>query len=273
MKRFLPLLLVFFFTELASAQAYLGFHYGRPMPLNQLNDSNYKSGHGFGFDLMSNNILRRSSLDFRLGASFEYYLHGTEKRDILLNTPNSDPGIYSVQNNHMGILLTSRVSFLNESFVSPFIDGFVGTRIFKSTESILPKADYIEGFEPTHKNVHSTSAFHYGFSAGLLFNVNESFAIDTRLSYSNGAQANWVKLQSAALDGNQLKYNSTQTFTDLFIFRIGVIIRVMPSYNSDDREYSDDESPDYSPSLPSGGRPLEPKPNNSPVPVTPKPAP
>lgn len=278
MKRALPLLLICFFSEFASAQPYLGFHYGRPMPLNQLCDSSYRNGHGFGFDIMSKNILRRSPLDFRLGTSFEYYSHGTESRDIVLNTPNNDPGISSIQNTHMGILLNARLSFLNESFASPFIDGFLGPRIFKSTQSILPKADAIDGFESSHNTVFNTTAFHYGLSLGMLFNFHESFAVDTRITYSDGSQASWVKLQSAELDGNRMNYTSTNTYTDLFVFRVGVIIRLIPSNNSDDRDYSDD-SPDYTPTSPGGnGVPLEPKPNPAPdnpppAPVNPKPAP
>lgn len=276
MKRILPLLVLFTIAQLTAAQPYLGFHYGRPAPLNQLCDSSYKAGHGIGFDIMSKNMLRRSKLDFRLGTSLEFYIHGRESRDIILNTPNNDPGTYSVRNSHMGILLTGRLSFLNESAVSPFVDGFAGPRIFKSTESIEPKAEYIEGFESSYNTVFNTTAFHYGMSLGLLFNVHKSFSIDSRLSYSNGAQASWVKLQSVELEGNQLKYNSTNTYTDLFIFRVGVIIRLIPLTDSNHRDY-DDDSPDYTPTTPSRGTPLEPKPSPSPSPspspANPKPAP
>lgn len=280
MKRFIPLTLMLLLGSLAKAQPYMGLHFIGASPLNELCDSTYRHGFGFGMEFMSNNLLRNTinpnALDFRIGGNFEFLAHGKESREITLNTPSNDPGDYSVRNNHFGLLLMGRFTFLGQSKVSPYIDGFVGPRFFNTTETIAPQRE-IPGFEPNETNIYNTSTFHYGASFGLLFNLNRTFAIDTRVTYSDGTEANWAVLNDVNLDGNYLKYPSTKTFTDLFIYRVGFTIRFNKSDNtkssSPTRTSSPRSKPATTPVKPKGGTTVTPKPAPAPSPSTPTPTP
>lgn len=269
----------------------MGLHFIGASPLNELCDSTYRHGFGFAMEFMSNNLIRNvvrpNSLDFRIGGSMEFLAHGKETREITLNTPANDPGDYSVRNNHLGLLLVGRFTFLGESRVSPYLDGFVGPRFFNTTETIAPQRE-ITGFEPSETNIFNTSTFHYGVSAGLLFNLNKTFAIDTRVSYSDGTEANWAVLNNVSLDGNYLKYPSTKTFTDLFIYRVGITIRFHKSERTSStttpsRNTTPRTNPSTIPVRPKGStvtpkpapapRPSTPTPTPAPQPVEPKPSP
>ncbi len=276
MKRIISLSLLLWLGTVSKAQPYLGLHFIGASPLNELCDSTYRHGFGFGMEFMSNNLIRNVAnpdrIDFRIGGSFEFLAHGKETREIVLNTIASDPGDYTVRNNHLGLLLTGRFTFIGNARVSPYVDGFLGPRFFNTTESIVPQRE-IQGFEPSETNIYNNSTFHYGASLGVLFKLNSIFAVDTRVSYSDGTEANWAVLNSAHLDGNFLKYQSTKTFTDLLVYRVGFTIR----FNKSERTRSITPStpsndPSVTPVRPKGST-VTPKPAPAPRPSTPTPAP
>lgn len=282
MKKILLLSFLLTFGLLAKAQPYMGLHFIGASPLNELCDSTYRNGFGFNLEFMSNNLLRNTVnpniLDFRIGGGFDVLFHGSERRDIVLNTPSNDPGYYSVNNNHIGLLLTGRFMFMGEQKVSPYIDAFVGPRFFNTTETIKPKRE-ITGYEESSTNIANTTTFHYGASLGLMYNFNSTFSLDTRVTYSKGTQADWAVLSSAHADGNFLKYDMTTTYTDLFIYRVGIVIK----FNKTERTSSNPGT--STPRRRTTTTPVQPKkttvtpkpntpaPSPQPVPVTPKPNP
>lgn len=263
MKRFIYSAIFALVAQFSQAQPYGGFHLLGSAPLGQFNAGNYREALGVDFEFFSNNLLRHAvnpnKLDFRIGGGMEIQAAGREKFDVTLNTPNSDAGVLSLNNDHFGFLAIGRFTFRGEQKFTPYADIFGGARIISSYEMLRPKKN-VSGYEnETRKTLFDRGALHYGLSLGAIYQFNSIVGLDMRLTYSKGSNAPFVDLSSAYQEGNTARYTIRNTQTDLFLFRVGVIFRIHEWHSSSD-EYDSSPNPVRPYSNSPAPRPLEVKP-------------
>lgn len=248
MKKPVLFSLLFILAGGLKAQPYLGIHFIGSSPLNTFCDSAYRNGFGINMEFFSNNLLRKSvnpnAFDLRFGFGFDFQGAGREKRSVILNTPNSDPGKETLSNSHIGASLSMRMTFLGEKRVSPYIDGFVGLRGFYSHRNLSIDEPNPEYETTTSEQLLSVGTTRYGASLGAMYRLGRVVSLDTRITYSAGTAGNWLNLNSVAQEGNEVSYRITNTTTDLFIYHVGFVFR----FNTRDR--STPSSPATSPTSP-----------------------
>lgn len=222
-------------------QAYTGFYLIGSTPLNEFRDNRYRDGIGFSWEFMSNDLLRNSAkgVDFRLGGGLDFLSCNSVKNSVLLNTPNADPGSLRVKNTHVGLVGIARFTFAPEQQFSPYIDLFAGGRSFSSYQLIKSDKEIPEFEKESRKSIVEKGAFHYGVSGGVLYNVNDWLSVDARLSYSVGGVASFVPLHTVRKDGNEVKYDTRASKTDMLIFRLGVIFRLHDLQRTDNDSHQD----------------------------------
>lgn len=232
MKKLLLFSFLFFLSGGIKAQ-YIGMHFIGSSAQNMFCDSAYRHGYGFNMEFYSNNLLRKSvnpnALDLRFGIGFDIQGAGKEKRAVILNTPNSDPGKEKLSNSHIGITANMRLTFLGEKRLSPYLDGFVGLRGFYSHRELTiddPNPDYETS---TSEQLLSTGTTRYGASFGMMYRLNRVVSVDTRVTYSAGSAGNWLNLNTVDQKDNIVSYRVSNTTTDLFIYRIGFVFNLNPT--------------------------------------------
>jgi hypothetical protein len=214
------------------AQPYIGTHFIGSSAQNMFCDSAYRHGYGFNMEFFSNNLLRKSvnpnAFDLRFGLGVDFQGAGKEKRSVILNTPNSDPGKEVLKNSHIGLSATMRMTFLGEKRLSSYVDGFVGLRGFYSHRELTiddPNPDYETS---SSEQLFSTGTTRYGASFGAMYRLGRVVSIDTRVTYSAGSAGNWLNLNSVTQQDNVVSYNVSNTTTDLFIYRVGFVFNLNP---------------------------------------------
>lgn len=271
MKKIISFILAILGYASLGAQPIIGFHLLGSQPLNQFKTQNYREGIGFDFEFFSGNLIAKNDetakIGFRVGGLIEFQAAGRERFKVTLNTPNNDRGTLRVANNHFGLLLAGRLSAFDNERVTPYLDGFIGPRIF-STEEIIDADRRIRGYEnETRRNIIDRGALHRGLAVGLLFNINSDVSIDARFSYSKGDAARWTDLDNTRKSGNEMVYAFKNSATDLYLFRLGVVFKIRDWQNSSSRS-SNEVRPDsrfYIPWQSRPAKPLELKPNPKPL--------
>lgn len=240
MKKFTLLFLVLLLAGASKAQPYLGLHFIGSSPINTFCDSAYRNGYGFNMEFFSNNLIRNqvnpNALGLRFGLGVDFQGAGKEKRSVILNTPNSDPGKEKLSNSHIGLSATLRLSFLEEKRVSPYIDGFVGLRGFYSHRELSLDKHNPEYESTSSEQLFSVGTTRYGASVGAMYRLNSVISIDTRFTYSAGSAGNWLNLNSVNQQDNVVSYRVSNTTTDLFMYNIGFVFRINPSMRDNDDE-------------------------------------
>lgn len=232
-------------------QGLFGIHFIGSAPMNTFCDSMYRPGFGVNFEGFSNNVLRKtnvSHMGLRFGASFDVQGAGNEKREVILNTPNSDPGTEQFNNTHVGFHVISRLTFYEKAKFSPYVDGFIGLRGFYSQRSISINKP-ISGYEPNTSNtILTTGTQRVGGSLGLMYNVNSVISIDSRITYSLGTEGRWLHLDNLKKhDGYDTYANHySSTTTDLFMYHVGVTFKLHPITRSNSN-YQHSPTPNSNP--------------------------
>lgn len=232
MKKLIPLSFLFLLAGGLKAQPYIGMHFIGSSAQNMFCDSAYRHGYGFNMEFFSNNLLRKSvnpnAFDLRFGIGFDIQGSGKERRTVILNTPNSDPGKETLKNSHLGLSATMRLTFLGEKRLSPYIDGFVGLRGFYSHRELTIDKPNPEYESSSSEQLFSTGTTRYGGSFGMMYRLNRVVSIDTRVTYSAGSAGNWLNLNSVSQQDNVVSYRVSNTTTDLFIYRVGFVFNLNP---------------------------------------------
>lgn len=230
MKKLILLSFLFLLVGGVKAQPYIGLHFIGSSAQNMFCDSAYRHGYGFNMEFFSNNLLRHSinpnALALRFGFGFDFQGAGREKRSVILNTPNSDPGKETLKNSHIGASANMRLTFLGEKRVSPYIDGFVGLRGFYSHRELSidkPNPDYETS---SSEQLFSTGTTRYGASFGMMYRLNRVISVDTRVTYSAGSAGDWLNLNTVTQQDNVVSYHVSNTTTDLFMYRVGFVFNL-----------------------------------------------
>jgi|GEM_PF-2294255 len=220
------------YTGVCFAQPYIGLGFIGSSALNEFCDSSYRNGYGFNMEFFSNNLLPKSvnpnAFDLRFGAGFDFQGAGNEKRSVILNTPNSDPGEEKYSNTHLGFRGTMRMTFMGEQKFSPYIDGFVGVRGFYTHRSLSIDKENPEYETNTSEQVIGKWTTRYGASVGAMYKLTRIISIDTRITYSAGSNADWINLNSVIREDNTVSYRMSNSFTDLFMYNVGFVFRIDP---------------------------------------------
>ena len=263
----------------ASAQMTIGLHGKYFAPANEFADSNYNDGGGFSFEIHSNDLLRKTPLNnkigLQLGGFLDFAFAGHRKFDIVLNTPNSDPGILKASNSHIGLLADARLLFNPNGKLIPYVSAFAGPRFFITSEEISAKGNLWGFEESTSNNIRTGSTFHYGFSLGAMYALTKGVYLDGRVWYSKGTATNWVYLPHVHLVDGLPNYTNTRfSETDLMGFKLGFIFK--PTWtNSNTSSGSSTKESTPSPrnrnsniirNSPRKKQPLTPKPTPKPTP-------
>lgn len=243
MKKLLLLFGLSFLLGNANAQPYLGIHFIGSSPLNMFCDSAYRDGFGLNLEFFSDNltrnVIRPNAFDLRWGLGFDYQGSGREKYDVILNTPNNDPGEMKLSNSHIALTANLRMTFAGESRLSPYLDGFVAWRGFHSYQTLTMDDPDPEYETTTQERILGRSTFHYGASVGAMYRLNRIVSLDTRATYSIGSATDWVNLNTVQRENNTMTYRQSHTITDLFMFRVGFVFRLAPEKKAEDtREYT-----------------------------------
>lgn len=219
-------------TGASYAQPYIGLGFIGSSALNEFCDSSYRNGYGFNMEFFSNNLLRKAvnpnAFALRAGIGFDIQGAGNEKRSVILNTPNSDPGKEKFANSHFGMRATLRMGFLEQSKVSPYIDGFIGLRGFYTHRTLSIDEVNPEYESNTSEQTMDNWTRRYGASVGAMYRLNRVVSLDTRITYSAGTNADWTNLNTVVREDNVVSYRVSNSYTDLFMYNVGFVFRIDP---------------------------------------------
>ncbi len=233
MKKLFTLFIVSIgFTGASYAQPYIGLGFIGSSALNEFCDSSYRNGYGFNMEFFTNNFLRKAVnpnvFALRAGIGFDIQGSGSEKRSVILNTPNSDPGTEKYANSHLGFRATLRMSFMEGMKFSPYIDGFAGLRGFYTHRTLSIDQKNPEYESNTSEQIMGNWTRRYGASVGAMFRLNRIISLDTRITYSAGTNADWSNLNTVVRENNTVSYRVSNSFTDLFMYNVGFVFRIDP---------------------------------------------
>ncbi|MDX5320553.1 MAG: hypothetical protein LPK45_05610 [Bacteroidota bacterium] len=206
----------------------MGIHFIGSRAQQMFCDSSYKNGFGVNLEFFSNNMLRNSrvnALDLRFGLGFDIMGAGSRSEPVILNTQNSDPGKERFSNSHLGLTGSVRLMFLPNLRVNPYIDGHVGLRGFFTEQTLTMDNPTPEYEASTNKNILRTGTQRWGGSVGLMYQINRTLSLDTRVTYSYGTTGNWINLDRIAYENGVAAYQNSRTETDLLIYHVGLVVR------------------------------------------------
>lgn len=193
-----------------------GFQTSFAKPLDELAASNYRNGGGVALEIFTPSLLKSTGLfNVQLGVHLDYMRSGTEAQDINLPEYGTDPVQYRARNQSSGLHLIGRLT-TKEMGVMPYLDGFIGSRFFFSTSSVLIEEDpECPHFETDFLTNNLT--FVYGGSIGTMVKVNYNTRLDFRLTYSQGSAADFINLDNfeADLNANPMTASHTQRDSDI----------------------------------------------------------
>ena len=195
-----------------------------PVNMFKKNAAPGELGLGVGMSFLSYGLLPTENFNLNLGFNFEYAaFHSKEFKNVLMDDQVGMAKV-KVRNSTMGINFIARMVF-HESLplnCVPFAEVFAGGRFFGADEIITPNAVSKNYENKTSTNLLSSFAPSYGISAGCMFAFFSSVHMEAAISYSKGETAQYLDLATLEVSNNTLQYKTTNTTTDMLMFKLGI---------------------------------------------------
>ncbi len=216
----------------------IGLHLHYIQPMNSYASFGQQPGLGFDLEGYSANLTPNRFVGLFLGGSTSLAWMGkSPKTNIVLNTPNSDPGKTFLQNHSAELNFVVRLEF-GKGDIKFYATGFAGLRgIFVSQE--IQSNKNIEGFQNTSDNVYNGAMTQWGGGVGLRYHFAPQVSLDIRAMYQDADMMYVPNLKQSTYDEftgkYSLKYNSVQP--QLLCIKFGILFcihdaDVSTSYNS-----------------------------------------
>ena len=244
----LPALMLLAGTTGSYAQARLGFSGIWSIPQTDFKTNKYSQGAGFGFSLLSGNLLNTDKgFNLHIGGEINYQFNGSNKYTVELDSPFNGKGDVKVSNSSIAFNALGRLVYTGYRF-EPYAEAFGGLRGFSTTEKISPQAKITNNDyqKETNKNVQDAGTIAGGIGLGVQYMVNDWMHIDLGADYSWGSYARYQVLSKIQQNGNLLNFNTNRTSTDLLLIHLGVVFTLNHIEKTDHRDVTThDRNPVY----------------------------
>ncbi len=197
-------------------------------PLFDLEANNYRDAYGLSIagygDLTSN----RKPFVWQWG--LEGRVQGGGKANTYYITSPINAEIYNPTNISAGMNGLVRLKY-QKSPVQPYVDGFVGGRIFTSGY-YTEEYDYDEGgYTDQWNGVTTTGRWVYGVGAGVQVPVSKRVAINARTAYTHAPNTSYIDMDDFINNDRNVLNPAVRSDYDALSFHVGVSIKLDKNRN------------------------------------------
>lgn len=198
-------------------------------PMGEFQTQNFRQGAGIGMEVLSDDLRESRFGSLQMGFHFDAGFHGSEKRPVDSYYPINEPVDLQISNESIGMYGMARVITPERFPLRLYADGLAGTRMFASTQYILPEDEHEQSDDCEGENLTRSWTFLYGASAGMLIRLNHEVSIDLRSTFTRGSHARFVDLETVSLaEQNALGYNTRRSATDMIQVSVGLNMLLGP---------------------------------------------
>ncbi|MEZ4774603.1 MAG: hypothetical protein R3D00_15565 [Bacteroidia bacterium] len=198
-------------------------------PVGELQTQNFRQGGGISMDMISDDLRENRFGSLQMGFHFDAGFHGQEKRPVDSYYPIEGPVDLQISNESIGMYGLARVITPARFPLRLYADGLAGTRMFASTQYVLPEDEHQQSDDCEGENLTRSWTFLYGASAGMLIRINHEISLDLRSTLTRGSHARFVDLGTVSLaEQNALGYNTRRAATDMVQVSVGLNMLLGP---------------------------------------------
>lgn len=197
--------------------------YNRPYDL--LSEQNYRSGFGFGVEMLTVSRPLANFLGIQWGAQFSYDRGGEESFPLTMGYPYRGQSVdLELSNENVGLHGVLRLITPDRFPIQIYVQGLVGSRLFYSQETLVINDHADDDYCPEPVNVNRSFTLSYGAGGGLRLALGPYSHLDLRATYLTGSNARFIDLDQAyVVEQNLVDYPMAEAArTDGFTFSVGV---------------------------------------------------
>lgn len=199
---------------------YLGVEGIYNCTLMDLDANNYRDGGGFSFSGFKDITSNRNPLVLQWGAEGLFAVSGRQYRTYSISDPFVDR-VSDPSNVTLGLNGLLRLEYRKYA-VHPYIDGFVGGRLFSSGYTDNGE-DFTE--EDYYRTMTTTGRFAYGVGAGVFVPVSNRLDLNFRTAYTHTPEMYYINMNDFIDNTRNTLAPLAESEYDMLSFHVGIRYR------------------------------------------------